>query len=195
MTRTEVLRAAAEIISGDREEQYGAPENSFEMIAAYWNVYLRNNGITGTLKPVDVAHMMALMKLARLDGGHYKDDSYIDACGYLAIAAEMERNRRPEKLIHTDAAIDGMLHVNMYTAMNGAMYLLNDLARSVKKFAVDWCGADSDTLSTYERQYCTFELLRNITGDLQGAAKIVGRFKDDFFTVSLNDHEGEYDED
>ncbi len=36
MTRSELLQAAHKIINGERDEQYGSPENNFATIAALW---------------------------------------------------------------------------------------------------------------------------------------------------------------
>lgn len=41
MTREEVLQAAAKCVNGDRQEDYGSPENNFGLVAAFWNAYLR----------------------------------------------------------------------------------------------------------------------------------------------------------
>lgn len=83
-TRAEILDAAKKIVTGDREKQYGSPEDNFGVIARLWSAYA---GCEFT--PVDVAMMMTLLKVARIKTGHYKADSYIDACGYLACAAEI----------------------------------------------------------------------------------------------------------
>ena len=65
-------------IVANREKEYGAPEDSFEKIAAFWSVYLEEE-----LLPEDVANMMILLKIAREMGGH-KDDNMIDIAGYAA---------------------------------------------------------------------------------------------------------------
>lgn len=92
-TRAEILDAAKKIVTGDREEQYGKPEDNFAVIARFWEVYLSERCVGGgaevTLNPDDVAMLMALMKVARIMTGTFKGDSYIDACGYLACAAEI----------------------------------------------------------------------------------------------------------
>lgn len=41
MTREEVLQAAAKCVNGNRQEDYGSPENNFGLVAAFWNAYLR----------------------------------------------------------------------------------------------------------------------------------------------------------
>ena len=83
-TRDEILDAAKKIVTGDREKQYGSPEDNFGVIARLWSAYAGRE-----FTPVDVAMMMTLLKVARIKTGHYKADSYIDACGYLACAAEI----------------------------------------------------------------------------------------------------------
>lgn len=83
--RDNILDKAKEIINGERQGQYGKPENSFQRIAEFWSGYLGKN-----LSDYDVANMMILMKVARNAGGVYKDDNWIDICGYAAIGAELQ---------------------------------------------------------------------------------------------------------
>ena len=83
MKRAEILEAARVCVCGEREQDYGSPENNFEMIAQLWTVY---NGHTFTQK--DVAMMMALLKAARIKSGE-KADSFVDLAGYAACAGEI----------------------------------------------------------------------------------------------------------
>lgn len=85
MTRAELLEMARKTVCGDREQDYGTPENSFQRIAGFWGTYL-NQQIT----PVDVAAMMSLLKLARVAEGHAKEDNWVDLAGYAACGAEIE---------------------------------------------------------------------------------------------------------
>ena len=78
---------ADKIINGERQDQYGSPEDSFERIARYWSAYLQSHE-TMELDGLDVAHMMVLFKMARMQGQETCRDNYIDAAGYLAIAAD-----------------------------------------------------------------------------------------------------------
>lgn len=82
--REEVLRKANEMVNGQREEDYGTPENNFKNIADVWSWYLDLE-----LSALDVANMMTLMKMARIKGNSFKADSYIDAIGYLACGYEI----------------------------------------------------------------------------------------------------------
>ncbi len=84
--RGHILRDALTLINGTRQDQYGNPENNFQRIADLWTAY------TGrAFSAHDVAVMMALMKCARIKTGTGTEDSYTDACGYLALAADMPR--------------------------------------------------------------------------------------------------------
>ena len=82
--RTETLEAAAALINGDREKDYGTPQDNFQRIAMVWEVYM---GVT--ISPHDVTLMMAMLKIARLAHDPSKEDSYIDAAGYIALANEL----------------------------------------------------------------------------------------------------------
>lgn len=93
MVRERILDAAKSIITGEREKQYGHPEDNFKIIAEFWKNYLENRCVSSSgsvaLYPEDVAIMMSFLKIARIMSGNYKEDSFVDACGYLAIAGEM----------------------------------------------------------------------------------------------------------
>ena len=39
-TRKEILKAAEKCVCGDREQDYGSPEDNFARIAKLWSVYL-----------------------------------------------------------------------------------------------------------------------------------------------------------
>ena len=91
MKRSEILDKAKEIVNGQREQDYGTPEDNFGLIADLWSVYL---GAVGTdLYPEDVAHMMGLFKIARLATGQGTADSYIDLAGYAACGGEIATGR------------------------------------------------------------------------------------------------------
>ena len=92
--KSEILEAAAHCVNGDRDEQYGKPENSFLTIARLWSDYLNasdvNDGVTIVIKAHDVAAMLALMKIARIASGIYKADNWVDLAGYAACGGECE---------------------------------------------------------------------------------------------------------
>lgn len=92
MTRAEILDAAKVCVCGNRENEYGSPENNFQRIADLWSVY-KDIKFTSN----DVAMMMALLKIARIKTGTGKEDSYIDLAGYAACGAEISTNNEKEK--------------------------------------------------------------------------------------------------
>lgn len=89
MTRSEILQAAEKCVCGDRDQDYGNPERSFDVIARLWNAYLEDR-MAIMLDAKDVALMMALFKTARIMTGHGKADNWVDGCGYLACGGEIE---------------------------------------------------------------------------------------------------------
>lgn len=89
MTRSDILEKTKSTVNGNREEDYGSPENNFKTIAIMWNAYL--HGLKkSSLDPWDVAAMMALLKVARIASGNAKDDNWIDLAGYAACGGELQ---------------------------------------------------------------------------------------------------------
>jgi hypothetical protein len=84
MTREECLGRAKECVCGQREQDYGTPENNFQRIAALWGAYTGH-----TYTPIDVAMMMSLLKVARIKSGTGTEDSFVDLAGYAACGAEI----------------------------------------------------------------------------------------------------------
>lgn len=87
--RGSVLLEALDVINGERQDQYGNPEDSFTLIADYWSTYLQSINIDITLTARDATHMMMLFKIARMSGQKASRDNYRDVCGYAGIAADM----------------------------------------------------------------------------------------------------------
>lgn len=97
MTRAEVLDTAKEIVTADRDEQYGEPEDSFELIGSLWAAYLWGRGVhIDFLTAYDVAAMMALLKIARVATGAGKADNWVDLAGYAACGGELQSEERLE---------------------------------------------------------------------------------------------------
>lgn len=88
MTRSDILTIAEKVITGERQDMYGQPEDSFSQIASLWSAYL---GVKVSRE--DAAHMMILLKIARTKGQEYHVDNYVDICGYAALAAEMAEKK------------------------------------------------------------------------------------------------------
>lgn len=82
--REEVLSDAIEIVTQDRNREYGGPEDSFGLIADYWTILF---GIPVTATKVALA--MDLLKTARLQSNPAHRDSWVDKAGYSACGYEV----------------------------------------------------------------------------------------------------------
>lgn len=94
MNRAEILNEAKNCVCGQREEDYGTPENSFKVIGELWEVYIKEKCVGTdtivTIVPEDVAALLGLMKVARIATGHGKSDNWIDLAGYAACGGELQ---------------------------------------------------------------------------------------------------------
>jgi hypothetical protein len=91
--RVEALREAARIISGERDKQYGKPEDNFERTAKIWSVIL---GIEITNE--DVAMMMVGLKVARYASkSGFQPDTWVDIAGYAACGYEVGNLENKQK--------------------------------------------------------------------------------------------------
>lgn len=83
-TRKRVLAEAEKCVCGQREHDYGVPEDNFGRIANLWSAYM---GVEFT--PVDVSMMMVMLKAARIKSGGGTMDSFVDGCGYFSCGGEI----------------------------------------------------------------------------------------------------------
>ena len=79
----EILEETINIVTGQRQEDYGDKVVNHRNIAELWNAYLDMD-----IAPHDVAICMLLVKVARLKNRKTKD-CYVDMAGYAAIAGEI----------------------------------------------------------------------------------------------------------
>lgn len=84
MNREETLEEALKIVTKDRQNAYGTPEDNFSCIAGMWSAYL---GVPITSQQVAV--LMILLKVARSKSSPTYSDNYVDICGYAACGAEL----------------------------------------------------------------------------------------------------------
>lgn len=86
--RVEALREAARIISGDRDAQYGGPEDNFGRIASIWSTLFDYQ-----FTKEDVAVAMVALKLARYASkSGFQPDTWIDIAGYAGLGYEVGKN-------------------------------------------------------------------------------------------------------
>lgn len=92
MNRPEILDTAKKCVCGQREQDYGSPENNFQIIAKLWTAYYGHE-----FNPLDVAMMMSLLKIARIRTGTATEDSFVDAAGYIACGGEIATGEKSYK--------------------------------------------------------------------------------------------------
>lgn len=93
MRRKVLLKKAAAIVCGERDEQYGGPEDTFGQIAMLWSDWLEV-----PIGAEDVAVLMILMKTARVKTSRYKSsDSWVDIAGYAACGSEIALGKSDEQ--------------------------------------------------------------------------------------------------
>jgi len=83
-SRGGLLDRAKELVTNDRQNTHGQPEDSFRRIADLWSGYL-----TVGIHEQDVAVMMALVKVARIMENPQNADNWIDGAGYFACGGEV----------------------------------------------------------------------------------------------------------
>jgi hypothetical protein len=83
--RVEMLREAARIVNGDRDKQYGGPEDNFDRIAKIWTIIFNR-----TFTTEDVALAFVATKLARFaSNSGFQPDTWVDIAGYAACGYEV----------------------------------------------------------------------------------------------------------
>jgi hypothetical protein len=102
MNRKEILETAIKTVCEERQDSYGKPEDNFAIIADLWSGYLGDV----ILEAEDVAIMMILLKIARIQTGTFKPDNYIDIAGYAACAAEVAGGAETEPVMPAPMAAD-----------------------------------------------------------------------------------------
>lgn len=90
--RAAINTEAADLVTGDRNRDYGDPVENHEHIAAIYNAWQKAN-----LTALDICRVLTCVKLARVTTTPQHRDSYVDRCGYAGIeyeiaVAEQEKN-------------------------------------------------------------------------------------------------------
>ena len=120
MKADQLLRDTAAIVGGDREESHGSVVDSFRFISQLWSTYI-GEAITAR----DVAVMMSLLKIGRMNQGDYNADDYMDALGYMAIAGEIEDYDQPRQITATEIQErkpGELIYVEKHARMSEATY-------------------------------------------------------------------------
>lgn len=83
--RKKIMKAASELMDGERARDYGDAFDMHRRIAVGWSEIL---GVD--VKPHEVALCMAWLKMARLVETPDHDDSYVDLVAYGSLAGEIQ---------------------------------------------------------------------------------------------------------
>ena len=86
--RAKVLRTAESLVNGQRADDYGPPAENFGRVAAMWSAQFAAK-LKEPLTADEVAIGLVHLKLSRLANTPDHADSFIDAAGYIALAAEI----------------------------------------------------------------------------------------------------------
>jgi len=89
MKAQKILAQAADLVGGDRQADYGPPEENFNRIARLWSVVLKQ-----PVSAYQVALCMAQLKIARLVESPTHDDSWVDAAGYIGLGSQLAGGSR-----------------------------------------------------------------------------------------------------
>ena len=83
-----ILTDATNAIYGDRNDTHGDFADHFETVSEFWTVFLRGKLKDGEkVTPSDVCVLMTLLKVGRIQTGAPIKDHFVDAVGYLSLAA------------------------------------------------------------------------------------------------------------
>lgn len=83
--RKKIMKAAADLMDGERAQDYGDAHEMHRRIAAGWTEIL---GVK--VEPHEAALCMAWLKIARLVETPGHEDSYVDGVAYFALAGEIQ---------------------------------------------------------------------------------------------------------
>tara|TARA_R100001369_G_C3225270_1_gene150935 strand:- start:77 stop:397 length:321 start_codon:yes stop_codon:yes gene_type:complete len=94
-TRDELLDKAKELVTGDRDKEYGDAFTNFNDIAQGWGLILGKQ-----ITREDIALCMIWVKMARLSKTPSHQDSWIDIAGYAGLGGEIGSMDSSSKLNH-----------------------------------------------------------------------------------------------
>jgi hypothetical protein len=91
--RAAVLQEAESLINGDRNNEYGDPNDDFNKTAKMWDIYLKSVYENRSyLLPHDVAALMSMLKLSRIAWSPDRRDNWVDLAGYAACGWDCVEN-------------------------------------------------------------------------------------------------------
>jgi len=82
-TRQQILRKAQGQLESTEKQGYGEGGNGLPVVAQMWSAYLGRD-----IRPADVAAMMIMLKISRIQNSPEREDHWVDICGYAGLGAE-----------------------------------------------------------------------------------------------------------
>ena len=92
MNRQQILDAAHQCVTADREATHGEFSANAKVAAEFWTTYLsaRYEMPDGwALAAIDIAPMMSLLKTVRIAANPYHMDNYVDGAGFMSLGGEL----------------------------------------------------------------------------------------------------------
>lgn len=88
MDQKQIINKAADLITKDRQKDYGDIDTNYKKFAAFLNIFFDD---IEKVKPSDAALLMVLLKISRIKPNTFNEDTFADAIGYLGIAAALRK--------------------------------------------------------------------------------------------------------
>lgn len=88
MVDKNIIEKAADLITKDRQKDYGDIDDNYKKFAAFLNIFFED---LEKVKPSDAALIMVLLKISRMKANTYNEDTFADAIGYLGIASALRK--------------------------------------------------------------------------------------------------------
>lgn len=91
------LDKAKEIVSGDRQKDYGSPIENFSRIAAMWSIILDKE-----VSVEEVTMCMIALKQCRLVNSPKHEDSWVDIAGFVGCMSMIHKATGPKPVATTE---------------------------------------------------------------------------------------------
>ena len=91
-----ILKIADELVNGERNRDYGDPEDDFATTSELWEVVRKR---IEKEEPIHVPIRMILLKISRILNGSGKLDNWTDIAGYAQTGATIQFGRDEEEVI------------------------------------------------------------------------------------------------
>lgn len=144
--RADILDTAKKYITADRQATHGKPEDSFQTIAEFWSAHLRGRGKLDALEAldrIDVAAMMAGMKLARVAGNPDHIDNWIDGAGYCGCGGEIATLQNKDNGVMSSVAAPVNSDSNYWKPNVADVENIHRIVKDLDRLTINWKDEDA----------------------------------------------------